>query len=343
MGLLIRHIDEFHAKELMIDGKIFLRVFHRLVRLQERVLLGILEDNHIDISVLKPDFALSDKPEMAEMARKRPMTSPATFGTALGQSGPTSPSSRPESPEARLETLDREWDKTNSAKPMLPAVLGLNPWQDWGLAESGFAMLLTGSPFSRPATRGTKSTDYFGPAAEGGQELESTGQVLAADTVPAHSSSSTSFQRPLTALTAPSQSVVRPASSSSSGMGKVTAVRFSSLEPLDMAVIEFSADTAAALAPKSAPSAKTSSSSVRKSATAALMVRGFVKEAKDPLARVSLPACFSPMGMSRQEQRCKSSPGFSRATAGLSHSQPLPTTAPSFDKSGSCFHNETEK
>ena len=154
--MLIKLIDEEHAKEHMIDGNRFLRVFYRLVRLQERVLLGLLEEDHIDISVIRPEFAVNEKPELGAKISKRP-TSASGVQTGV-RLKPNSLWVNTELGQTK-EGEENDTVETAARSPMLPAVVGMNPWQDWGLAEAGYLFAM---PASRPASRSQQAPPSAG-------------------------------------------------------------------------------------------------------------------------------------------------------------------------------------
>jgi len=147
----MKTVNPTAAKHHVIDGINFLKGFYKLSRLQYLVLLGKLNPEHIHINVLYPD---------------EPVSSIVAAGIA-----PKSTSSHKKS-HWSADQLEKESARDHyihvkeHPKPMLPSLLeGVNPWYDWGLAESGFLSILSTRPvsaFSKSNARSRKGEETDG-------------------------------------------------------------------------------------------------------------------------------------------------------------------------------------
>ena len=122
VGVLMLAMDSRMSESQMIDGNKFLLGFFKLVRLQEKVLLGVITGNNLDITVFQQDICK------------------------------TIPNKNKEVETIKIEEDDGFFASRGKkeVKPiaMVTKIMGLNPWVDWGIGDKA----VDDGLHNRPAT-----------------------------------------------------------------------------------------------------------------------------------------------------------------------------------------------
>lgn len=123
-GLLMNIIDPKLAKSMMIDGSFFLLGFFKLARLQAKVLLGIINDNSINLSIFQAD---------------RSKTAASNGGKDQGAMHSSESSSLAGSLAGSMKDMHVDKLSDDEASPMLHSLLhGVNPYVDWEIGKKAY-------------------------------------------------------------------------------------------------------------------------------------------------------------------------------------------------------------
>jgi len=121
-GLLMQVIDPKMAKSMMIDGSNFLLGFFKLARLQAKVLLGIINEESVNLSIFQADRGTGSGTATAKDIGAMQNSESASLSGSIGS----------------MKNLNVDANDSDEAPMLVSLLKGVNPYVDWDIGKKAY-------------------------------------------------------------------------------------------------------------------------------------------------------------------------------------------------------------